>query len=259
MYSLLIVDDEPVIRRGIRKLIDFKALSIGKVYEASDGEKALGIFSEKQPDIILADVNMPKMDGLELAREIKKRNKQVRIAIITGYEYFEYALTALKAGVDDFVLKPVSKNDVHELLKKMVEDIRNDEADMNLLESLKSLQNMSNPGKEDSGYKKVIQEAMKNNMSNPGFSLLSLSQIVNLSAGHLSTVFKKIFGIPFHEYLITMRLQRAKIMLLSTGFKVYEVAEKVGFDDPNYFSTSFKKKYGVSPNKYRNLVAGGQA
>ncbi len=258
MYSMLIVDDEPLIRQGIRKLIDLKALSIDEVYEASDGKEALEIFLEKEPDIILADINMPKVDGLQLAKEIKSKNKNKRVAIITGYEYFDYALTALKVGVDDFVLKPVSKNDVQELLKKMVEDIRDNEANLNALKSLENLQGMSEGDVDDMGYKKVLQEAMKNNMQNADFSLMHLAEIVNLSAGHLSTVFKKIFGIPFHEYLVTMRLERAKIMLLTTKYKVYEIAEMTGFDDPNYFSTSFKKKYGISPNIFRNSVVGGQ-
>lgn len=257
MYTLLIVDDEPLIRKGIKELIDFQALSIEKVFEVSNGEEALGVFYESKPDIILADINMPKMDGLEFANRVKKENKYVKIAIITGYQYFEYAQSALKVGVDDFVLKPVSKNDIQQLLKRMVEEIKEEEANKNLRKSLENLYDMNYSESKDIGYGKIILEALKNNMSDSSFSLNKLASVINLSPGHLSAVFKKTFGIPFHEYLVKMRLERAKIMLLATDYKVYEIAEKTGFDDPNYFSTSFKRNYGTSPNTFRNSKSGG--
>lgn len=257
MYKLLIVDDEPIIRQGIKQLIDFKGLFIGEVYEAEDGIQALDIVREKRPNIVLADINMPNMDGLTLARAVKAQDRNIRVAIITGYDYFDYAVTALKAGVDDFVLKPVSRNDIQELLRRLVTSVQEDEAHSLALESLESLQQLANGGKERSlEYRETILLAMDNYLADSSFSLKKLAEAVNLSTGYLSTVFKQIFGIPFQEYLTTMRLERSKILLLVTSCKVYEVAEKVGFEDPNYFSSSFKKRFGVSPNSFRDVMRG---
>jgi len=86
-------------------------------------------------------------------------------------------------------------------------------------------------------------------MADPEFSLGKLARAVNLSSGYISALFKQIFGIPFQEYLTTMRLERSKILLLVTSNKVYEIAENVGFEDP-----SFKKRFGVSPNRYRDSI-----
>lgn len=255
MYKLLIVDDEPIIRQGIKQLIDFTALSIDEVYEASDGKQALAIVHEQRPNIVLTDINMPNIDGLKLARSIKEQDRNIRVAMITGYDYFDYAVAALKAGVDDFVLKPVSRNDIQELLRKLVTDIQKDEAHLRALKSLASIQQLANGDKTPNlEYREEILRTMDKFMADPEFSLGKLARAVNLSSGYISALFKQIFGIPFQEYLTTMRLERSKILLLVTSNKVYEIAENVGFEDPNYFSTSFKKRFGVSPNRYRDSV-----
>ncbi len=257
MYKLLIVDDEPIIRQGIRQLIDFRELLISEVYEASDGNQGLKIVHDRQPDIVLADINMPNMDGLALARMIKTMNRNIRVAIITGYDYFDYALAALKAGVDDFVLKPVSKKDICELLRKLVVDIQGDEAHASVLTSLGKIQQLTNGENTDNiTYKEVILRVLDQSIGDPQFSLSKLAEAVNLSKGYVGALFKQIFGIPFQEYLTAMRLERSKILLLVTSYKVYEIAERVGFDDPNYFSTSFKKRFGMSPNRYRDTRTG---
>lgn len=262
MYKLLIVDDEPIIRSGICKLVDLHALSITEVFEASDGEEALSILKKHAPDIVLADINMPNMDGLTLAKAVKAFNRKTRVAIITGYDHFDYALSALKSGVDDFLLKPVSKNDIRELLHKLVSSIHEERARELALRSRENIHRLSGieadhdreDNQKESGfeYHDVILKAIDENEFDPAFSLNVLAESVSLSAGYLSTLFKRLFGIPFQDYLLNLRLERSKILLLTTGWKVYEIAEKVGFDDPNYFSTCFKKHFGISPNKFRD-------
>jgi two-component system, response regulator YesN len=254
MYRLLIVDDEPLIVNGIKRLIDFVTLNITEVYEASNGVDALLIVEQIKPHIVLADINMPHMDGLTLAQEIKKRSRHTKVAIITGYDYFEYALTALKTGVDDYVLKPVSKKDIVGLLQKLVGMLGDEEKARLSLQSQYKLDQMLETEKSDEiAYKEIILRAIHENLTNPEFSLATLAQSVNLSQGYLSTLFKSIFAIPFQDYIVSVRLERAKILLLSTPLKIYEISEKVGFDDPNYFSTSFKKHFNLSPNQFRQV------
>lgn len=260
MYKLLIVDDEPLIRQGIRQLLDYEALSIGEVFEASDGAEALSLVVEKHPHIVLADINMPHMDGLSLAGSIKKIDRDIRIALITGYDYFDYAVTALKTGVDDYLLKPVSRSDIQELLRKLVAKIREEEAQRSAMQAIEHLQRLARPDGNDAtnvAYRDKILTILDQSASDPAFSLSKLAQKINLSPGYLSPLFKQIFGIPFQDYLTTMRLERSKILLLSTGRKIYEIAGDVGFDDPNYFSTSFKKHFGMSPNQFREEATRG--
>ncbi|WP_227871984.1 response regulator [Paenibacillus albus] len=155
MYTLLIVEDEELVRNGIKRLLPFEEFNITEVIEADNGEEGLRLFLSRSPDIVLLDINIPKMNGLEFARKAKELKPAVKIAVITGYDYYEYAVTALKIGIDDYVLKPVSKTDVYEVLRKLVEKLQNEQ-------QLLELQQLVNEYKttqqlpEESGYKPAI-------------------------------------------------------------------------------------------------------
>jgi len=253
MYKLLIVDDEPIIRQGIQRLVNFEELSISEVYVASNGSEALMKFDNFKPDIVLLDIDMPKLNGLELGRKIKNINENVLIAVITGYDYYEYAVTALKIGIDDYILKPVSKDDIQKLLCKFVNKLKLSlkKEEVNLLVEVIMKKNTIT---REHSYKNIMIKLIDENVSDPSFSLPFLASELNISIGYSSSLFKKLFGISFKEYVITERLETAKILLLSTDLKIYEISEKVGFEDPYYFSTAFKKRIGVSPNKYKERI-----
>ena len=121
VYKLLIIDDERIVRQGIIKSIDFNILGFNEVFEEENGEEALTIVEENPIDIVLADINMPKINGIDFAKNIKQRDKSVKIAFITGYDYFDYAISAIKIGVDDYILKPVSQREVIQVLRKLID------------------------------------------------------------------------------------------------------------------------------------------
>ena len=256
MYKLLIVDDEPLIRKGISKLIDLEELAVSSIFEASDGISALALVKRENPDLVITDINMPKMDGLEFARKAREINPNIKIAVLTGYDYFDYAVAALKTGVDDYVLKPVSKEDITNILKKMINKLNKEKSESEVRKTYEKLADLKGSEDEGTDYRREIKTVMDQRFNEPDFSLKVLAKCVALSPGYLSTLFKDIFGITFHDYLTAERLERAKILLLSTGLKNYEVAEQVGFEDPNYFSTAFKKRFGISPSKYRASAGG---
>ena len=112
MYSLLIVEDESLVRRGLTSLIDYKQLGISNVQEAEDGKQAWEIIQQHQPDILLTDINMPQMDGITLAQQVKLHYPHTHIVFLTGYDYVDYLLSALKLGADDYLLKPISKKEI---------------------------------------------------------------------------------------------------------------------------------------------------
>lgn len=251
MYTLLVVDDEPILIKGIRSFIDFDALSITTVLEARNGEEALELCKEHRPDIVLADINMPKMNGLDFAEAAKKLYPSVKIAMITGYDYFDYAVAALKSGVDDYILKPVSRKDIQELLQKLVEKVRETERSQEVAKLVDGIVRSSENARDVTGYKEQILVQIHANLTNEEFSLKYLANALSLSTTYLSTLFKQLFGTTFQNYMLKTRMDRAKILLLSTDMKVYEIAAAVGFDDPNYFSASFKKRFQLTPNQFK--------
>ncbi|WLV24631.1 response regulator [Aciduricibacillus chroicocephali] len=251
MYTLLVVDDEPLLIRGIRAFIDFDALLISDLYVASDGEEALELFKTYRPDIVLADINMPKMNGLDFTARAKELKPDVKIAMITGYDYFDYALTALKLGVDDYILKPVSKTDIQEILSKLTARVQEAKRAHEVSRLVGGLIPEAGGAVEASNYKRQIQQEINAHIGDMDFSLSYLANALSLSPSYLSSLFKTLYGTTFQQYMITARLDRAKILLLSTDMKIYEIAAAVGFEDPNYFSAAFKKQFGTSPNRYK--------
>ncbi len=251
MYTLLVVDDEPILIRGIRSFVDFEALSITEVLEAENGEEALELFKIHRPDLVLADINMPKMNGLDFASAAKELKPDVKIAMITGYDYFDYAVAALKTGVDDYVLKPVSKKDIQELLQKLIGKVQEAHRQQEVTKLVGGLIESADNGDGPTGYKYQIQQEINANIGTIEFSLSSLASTLALSPSYVSTLFKQLFGTTFQQYMIAIRLDRAKLLLLSTEMKMYEIAASVGFEDPNYFSAAFKKRFSLSPNQFK--------
>ncbi len=287
MYKLLIVDDEPLIRKGILTLVDFEKLGITDAYEASNGTEGLRLFIQHAPQLILLDINLPVMNGLELAQAIKAHDSQAKIAMITGYDYVDYAISALKIGVDDYILKPVSKQDVTDVIAKLIqryESERTNREIQNVVSALihESLDSNSNNNEKSStlsdsttpSLSKSSQEASNStysseatestrhrlqvlidqSLSSPELSLTSVAHNLGYAPNYLSSLFKNLFGVPFQEYVLSHRLEKAKLLLLTTSLKNYEIAERVGFEDVNYFNTRFKLKYGVSPKQYVTQV-----
>jgi two-component system response regulator YesN len=123
LYKLLITDDESRIRRGIKNLINWKELNIEVVGEAEDGEIALEIAKEKLPDIILLDICMPFLNGLQLIKRLKEEACSPVIIIITGHDEFKYVQEALKLRVFDYILKPVMKDDLTRSIARALEEL----------------------------------------------------------------------------------------------------------------------------------------
>ncbi|HSN65739.1 MAG TPA: response regulator [Fusibacter sp.] len=275
MYKLLIVDDEPLIRKGILTLVDFEKLGITDAYEASNGTEGLRLFIQHAPQLILLDINLPVMNGLELAQAIKALDRQAKIAMITGYDYVDYAISALKIGVDDYILKPVSKQDVTDVIAKLIQRFESEQTNRevhNVVNALlhkppsnsevstNSSQNSSNASEStvfsdstDSTHHR-LQVLIDQSLSNPELSLTSVAHSLGYAPNYLSSLFKNLFGVPFQEYVLSHRLEKAKLLLLTTSLKNYEIAERVGFEDVNYFNTRFKLKFGVSPKQYVTQV-----
>ncbi len=122
MYRLIIADDEPKIRRGLSRL-PWHEIDVEVIGEAVDGEDAFHKAKELQPDLMLVDINMPNLTGLELIRQLKETNPECMIFIVSGYDEFEYAKEAIKLDVYDYILKPVNRKELMSVVKKGIESL----------------------------------------------------------------------------------------------------------------------------------------
>lgn len=251
MYKLLIVDDEPLIRRGIKSLANLASIGISEIIEGQSGEEAVEMVETHRPELIIMDINMPRMDGLTAAGIIKEKYPEIFIVILTGYDYFEYAQTAIRAKVDDYILKPISKSDIEIVLTKIVSLLheREKRAEYEKLSDDEMIVVEGDNNMTD--LVGIITEYMKKNMYSPDHSLAKMANDIGFNSSYLSGIVKQIYGVPFQDYVNKKRMERAKLLLLSTPMKNYEVAESIGMEDVNYFVTKFKKAWGVTPKQYR--------
>lgn len=250
---LLIADDEPLIRRGIKKLVNLSEIGIEEVYEADNGEETLQLFEQYHPEIVLLDINMPRVDGLTVAKEIKSLSPKTKIAMLTGYNYFDYAQKAIRVGVEDYILKPVSKKEITEIIAKLAHSYQEERKQETIQKVFQQkVEVIQENSKND--YHSNMKRYMEENYTDSQFSLGVLAEKLNLSSGYLSILFKKTFGIPFQDYLLQLRMEKAKLLLLTTHLKNYEIAEQIGFEDVNYFSLKFKKYFQLSPKQYKEMV-----
>ncbi|MCS7461056.1 response regulator [Paenibacillus doosanensis] len=118
--QLLIVDDEPIIRKGLAKMAEQCELPLSGIETATNGVQALEIIREQVPDIIFTDIRMPKMDGLELCKQLHEQYAHIPIVVISGYSDFEYAQKCMSYGVKHYLLKPVTKTDVADILETLM-------------------------------------------------------------------------------------------------------------------------------------------
>lgn len=129
MINVLIVDDEPFIRQGVKILIDWKEYGFNIADEAADGKEALELLEKNQYDLIITDIKMPHMNGIELIEAIRRgKNKDIKVIVLSGYYEFEYAKQAIKYNVSDYILKPIQKEELVRVLIEFKEEYRKEAA-----------------------------------------------------------------------------------------------------------------------------------
>lgn len=247
MLRVMVVEDEELIRRGIVLAVDWAALDCVVVGEASNGVEALAREAECRPTLIITDLKMPRMDGLEMLAKLRERGCTAHVIILTAYDSFAYAQTALRLGAVDFLLKPFHDGDLENAVLALQKRLATRE---------KAPEPELPPVRTDS-RSRYVQEAMDyigRRYASPELSIAEVAAALGVSEGHLSHIFKKETGLTVGAYLTRCRIQRAMALLREGKKRVYEVAEAVGYRDITYFSGTFKKIVGLTPTEYQNQI-----
>lgn len=246
VYNLLIADDEEIIRVGLSKTVDWRALGFRVVGLAANGVAALEFLEHEQVDAVLADIRMPKLTGLDLAKRLKEMRPQVKVIILSGYDFFPYAKEAIEQSVFSYLIKPYKAEELQETFQRLkaVLDRERRELDPSLLPVAKD---PNGPKRSVAIVVDLIERCYADDLT-----LDDAAVAAGLSSSYLSRLFKQETGTNFKDYLTIYRLERARDALKDPRRKVYEIAEEVGFKDQHYFSEVFKKRYGCSPLEFRD-------
>ena len=245
MLKVLIVDDEDLVRRGIVLGVDWAARGCVVVGEAANGEEGIAAVERYSPNLIITDVRMPRMDGIEMLSKLRERGCRAHVILLTAYSDFAYAQSALRLGADDYLLKPFR----NEELIAAVDKVRQKERELTDLSPADSL-----PLAKGDKSKYVLQalQYIAAHYADEDISITAIAQHLQVSEGHLSHVFKKETGCTVIRYLTQYRIHRSLELLKDCRRKVYEVANEVGYRDVTYFGSTFKKLVGMSPSEYQD-------
>jgi YesN/AraC family two-component response regulator len=231
--NLLLVDDDAI---SIRILADFIKPHLNNVDEvicANDGSEAYDIVLASHPDIIVTDIKMPIMTGIELIKRIRLIDEyDPHIIIISGYSDFSYARDALKLNVLDYILKPVDQDE--------------------LIDKINQITTQESSYKDDPS--EDVVERVKMYISEHLEDHLTLSEIADgfhYNAAYLGRRLKEDTGYSFTDYLLKLRVIKAKSLLINTHDTVKLISQAVGFRDPEHFSKRFKKVTGMTPSYFR--------
>mgnify|MGYP002754646943 FL=1 len=233
--NLLIADDENLELKVLEKTVKKHFVDELEIFASSNGRKASQICDEVKPDIALLDIEMPGMNGIELAKYIKEKYADCIIIFITAYDRFDYAIEAMHIKAFDYLLKPWKEERLCELINTAIENVRSMQKTDSIVHSQKDIIK----DYIDRNYKKDI-------------SAKDVAGILGYSDVYFSKVFKQLFDDNFINYLTKIRIDRAKVLLKDVSFNIKEVGKSVGYADSNYFTKVFKRSIGMSPSEYRS-------
>ena len=233
--NLLIADDENLELKVLEKTVKKHFVDELEIFASSNGRKASQICDEVKPDIALLDIEMPGMNGIELAKYIKEKYANCIIIFITAYDRFDYAIEAMHIKAFDYLLKPWKEERLCELIDMAIENVRSMQKTDGIVHSQKDIIK----DYIDRNYKKDI-------------SAKDVAGILGYSDVYFSKVFKQLFDDNFINYLTKIRIDRAKVLLKDASFNIKEVGKSVGYADSNYFTKVFKRSIGISPSEYRS-------
>ena len=240
------IDDEEKIASGMAQLFPWQNIGFEVVQVFTGARKALQYIAENPVDVVLTDIEMPDMNGLELSHRLMEYPNIQKI-FFSSYSNYEYFRAALQNGVADYLMKPVAYSALLECFEKV--KARLDARSAVQETAPKALH------QQDGGTKsRQVPIWEKSNLT-----LEEAAAKVSLSPAYLSRVFKEKSGTSFSELLLKTRMEKACEMLADIHYKSYDIAYYVGYDKPKNFSRAFKAYYGQSPSEYRKSRLDGAA
>ncbi len=244
------VEDEKRARGLIINLLLLADPQIQIVGECVNGEDGLQAIPEKMPDMVFVDIRMPVMDGLEMIRRLKQKNLDTEFVILTGYSDFGYAKKAIDLGVDGYILKPVTYEDVSEVLQKYENKKGHGALDPAILKDL-PVTHVHELERQCENL--IVSRTIHyvNSHMNVPVRLAETAREIRVSPEHLSRLFREEMDMTFTDYVRLVKIDYSMVLLRKTDLKIQEIAWAVGIENEKYFFNIFKETLGMTPKQYR--------
>lgn len=254
MLKVLVIEDERIIREGLILSIPWLTLGCEVVAEASNGEEGLNAIKEYNPDIVICDINMPIINGLEMIKQTINEY-QYKAIIVSGYSEFSYAKEAMKYGIQEYILKPVDHQELMNAIIRIVDQIKERNIYYEFINEFTEKINIIK-FKADNEVSWVVRKMIEY-VSEHYHQKIIMSDLVDVckqSATSLHQSFKKETGYTFNQFLNLYRVQLIITEIIKDELPINEIANRHGYSDIKYFYEVFKKITGYSPSEIKRIV-----
>ena len=261
MIRLLIADDEKLEREALAELVQRRFEREVVLEVAENGRKAADTAVLWGADLILMDIEMPGMSGLDAARAVLAQRPSCRVIFVTAYSLFQYAHEAVHLGACDYLLKPVDPDELEASVRRAMRQIET-ERKLEELAAARPQPEQTETEEEaedaceesENGQTALVMAHVRRYLEDNymfDLSLDSVGEILHISPAYLSAQFKKYQKMNFLDCLTELRINAAKELLADPFRSSAEVASMVGYEDASYFARAFKKRTGMTPTQYR--------
>lgn len=243
MYKILLVDDENLEREALTLFIQKSKLAskFSQIEEAASGSQLLEKSALFQPDVIILDIKMPGLNGLEALKKIREEGSAALVIISSAYNDFDYAVSAMQLGVINFLVKPVKEEDFIQALENALSILEKNHGQKEQATDEKPL---------PESVQKICRYIEENYSKN--INLDDIAAHCSYSRYHISHIFHEASGFTVFSYLLDVRMKKAKELLKNSSLSIKEISSQIGFSDQNYFSNVFKRQIGLSPVEFRS-------
>lgn len=257
-YKVLVAEDELIERMVLCKILKKHLGEFCEIYESKNGREALEVFQKEQPQIAILDIEMPGINGLEVARKIRESGKDCTILFLTGFDKFSYAKQAISVRALEYLLKPYNEQEliyaVEEAMQHASRFVAKETPDAAATEETSNLKEEDGENLRLSLIRESIRTYIESNYRED-ISMQSAAQAMGYSEAYFCKLFKQCFRVNFSAYLNEYRIEKAKVLMADPRINIKDIGIACGYSDSNYFARVFKRITGQTPSDYRLAAA----
>lgn len=252
-HSILVIEDDPDLRLFLRNRLSRSY----QVHEADNGKAGVAIAHEIVPDLIISDIMLPGKNGFEIAEMIKQdiRTSHIPLVLLSAKSSVEEQIQGIKLQADAFITKPFHTEYLSETIRNLLKSrVQLREHYTSELPSKARINHSAN--RTDRKFISRFTAIVENNIANERFTIDEICREIGISRVQLYRKTKALLGYNINDYILTVRLKKAKFLLSDNDMPISEIAGKVGFSSQAYFSTVFRSKFSMTPTEYRDSLKG---
>lgn len=248
---IVIADDDAIILKSMRKFINWEDYGYIIVGEASNGKELVEICRRIKPQVVITDIEMPKLSGFGAVDILLNEYPEMKIIIISGFDKFKYAQQAIDKGVYNYILKPINPVELIAILKKLKLKISTKATGEQPVKDTSHKENREIQYPKDIRLVVDIVKKSIDDGEDENTTLEYIESAFSTNANYFSRIFKSRVGMSFAQYRFVKKMDKAKMLIKDTALKFYEIADILGYEDERYFCRLFKKYSGKTPREYK--------